>query len=185
MILQHPLKNPDCENISMYKFLIALCLLISCSNNKSNEKGTVQVKKTSEDASVFTKMLLDFAQHNDFPGLRAFALSKGYQVTDSTPERHMENKGVNWISVDMVTNNSLICFLDDSGLAILDFVTYDESFSKAMKDHLRTLGFKYSSKQDPEYGDMELFEQEHTSIEIINQKTSEGIKSIFSFMLFE
>lgn len=166
----------------MYKFLIVAILLISCS---SNEKGNAQVKKPSEDASLFTKTLLDFTRKNDFPGFRSFALSKGYQVIDSASEHHKENEGVNWVSVDTSTNNSLICFLDNSGLAILDFVTYDEPFSKAMKDYLKKLGFKYSNKKDPTYGDMELFEEENTVVEIINQKTNEGKKSIFSFMQFE
>ena len=166
----------------MYKFLIVVVLLISCS---SNEKGNAHVRKPVEDASLFTGKLLDFTRKNDFPGFRSFALSKGYQLIDSTSQLHGENDGINWVSVDTTTNNSLICFLDYSGLAILDFVTYDESFSKAMKDYLKKLGFKYSNKNDPKYGDMELFEEEKTVVEIINQKTNKGKKSIFSFMQFE
>ena len=130
----------------MYKFLIVAFLSISCS---SNETGTVQVKNTSEDPALFTKTLLEFTIGNDFPGFRSFAISKGYRVTDSTSVRHGKNDGVDWISIDTATKNSLTCFLDYTGLAVLDFITYDETFSKAMKDYLKTLNFKYSNKKGP------------------------------------
>ena len=167
----------------MYKFLIVAFVSISCS---SNETGTAQVKNTSEDPTLFTKTLLEFTRKNDFPGFRSFAISKGYRVTDSTKVRNGENDGVDWVSVDTATNNSLICFLDYTGLAILDFVTYDELFSKAMKDHLKTLSFKYSNKKGPKGEDMELFEDDKNMVvEIENHQTKEGKKSIFSFMQFE